>query len=539
MKKTLFNQDSITKVQTIRDLIKMASSVYGKEIAVRTKVAENIEDKSYGKFWSDIQKVSNKFIENNWHQKRIALIATLDYRWLVTFLAIVSSNNVAVPLDRLDDRISKKIDFAEVSGIYVDETTKLSPELEKTYKEKLFFYTEASTSGVSSVREVGGFFEPRPGDEAVLIFTSGTSGESKGVVLTHRNIIDNTKCGLFLLEDGIGLGDTTMPLLPPSHMFCLTAGILVPFYYGVTLCFGGTLKYIGHNIHRFKPRVLVLVPMIVENIYDRIYNQIKKKIGEGRLKKLIWFSNFLRRMGIDIRGILFKEVRASLGGKLETVICGGAPLREDVIRGFDDFGINILQGYGITECSPLISCNKKKAKKIPSVGVKGPDEFCQVAVIEDEICVKGTIVFKEYYKNKTATEEAKKDGWFRTGDRGYLDQDGFLFITGRKKNLIILSDGNNVSPEELEEHFRDCKWIKSLFIGEQKIKNKPCISAFVFPNYEDNPGLEQEILKNQIKELVHEVNQKVPVYKRIHHIEFQRADFEKTALGKIKRYKYV
>lgn len=543
MRASRVKKNEVDRIRTIADLMAVTAQVYGNLAAVRIRKRDVEMAVSYEQLWNDVSHAAEYFQKQGWRRKHIALLGTLDYDWLVVFLAVVSSGNVAVPIDRQAGDIAEKLCMAEVTAVYLDRTVKQQASFaEELTGKEVFGSGAAARRGWKVRREPGPAAEllwiPQREDEAVLIFTSGTTGKSKGVLLTHQNIIDNTKCGLYFLEDGLGEGDNTIPILPPTHMLELTVGILTAFYYGAALCFGGSLKYIAKQMQHFQPRVLVMVPMIVENLYEKVVNQVRQQGAEEKLNRLIRLSNGLRRVGIDLRKVLFRKIRAAFGGRLETIICGGAALNPEVIRGLDDIGIAVYEGYGITECGPVLSCNRRGQREIGSVGVKGPDEYCQIAVIEGEICVRGSIVFQGYYRDQAATDEVKRDGWFHTGDLGRMDENGFLFLTGRKKNLIILSDGNNVSPEEIEGHFAGIDLIQSMFVREKQVNGRPCIVASIYPNYE-LPGLSEEELRERIRDKVRQVNGQLPAYQRIGHVEFYTSDFEKTALGKIQRYKYA
>lgn len=543
MRKSRVKDKYIDKIITIQDLLRTSAEIYEDMVAVKIKNKNIINVITYRQLWNDVCNVSVIFQDKNWRGKNIALLGTLDYDWLVVFYAIICSGNVAVPIDYKSDDVSSKLEMINLEAIYFDSSVKNKNEYLKIIQNKLVFGNDPVVSDINiknSLNSKNGTipYGLKEDDEALIIFTSGTTGKSKGVVLTHNNVISNTKCSVYFFEDEVREGANIMPILPPTHMFEITTGLLTPLYYGVSFCFGQSIKYLSQDIKIFKPDVLILVPMIVENLYEKVINKIEQKEKLMFTNKIIKISNFLRYIGIDFRKYLFKSVREAFGGELKIIICGGAPLNPKVIRGFDNFGIDVREGYGITECSPVISCNRKKECKVGSVGVKGPDEFCQVNIIDGEICVKGRIVFKGYYKDKHATEKVLQDGWFHTGDLGYIDKEGFIFITGRLKNLIILADGNNVSPEEIEKHFHNCQLIKSIFVTTKEYDGQVLITALVHPNNENDEVIGDDNLEAEIIKLVKGVNVKLPAYKRIQRIEFSRFDFDKTLLGKIQRFKY-
>lgn len=530
------------QIHTLQDLIRLAGRVYGDDIPVvwsRTQESECF--RTYRELCDDVAAVADFLTRKGVCHERIAVMGVLDYNWLVVLLGIMTSGNIAVPLDSNDNTLDEKIEMADLYGIYMDGTVKDSEALAS--RKRIDFIIELSKCcklpAVSGgLREDRFLYNADSEDEAIIVFTSGTTGKSKGVVLTNRNIIANAKCGVFFLGDEIKEGGKTIPVLPPTHMLQITVGLLTPLFYGVTLCFGGGIKYISKNMKAFSPDVMVLVPMVLENLYQKIEIMIRKKISNRKLKAVTMFSEAMRKMGIDLRYRLFRDIHEEFGGRLKTVVCGGASLDADVIRGLEIYGIQVLEGYGITECSPVISCNRKNNKLVGSVGIKAPDEYCKIKVVDGELCVKGDIVFKEYFRDKTETRSAKREGWFHTGDICNIDKDGYIHITGRKKNLIILSDGNNICPEEIEGYFCGHPYIKSIFVSEHS-SCRNCLVASVHPDFELLEKSEKTDIQLKINEHIKEVNRGLPAFKRISKVVFYDEDFEKTALGKIKRFKYA
>ena len=533
--KTTYQPD----IFTIKDLIKKAAEVYGDITAAVINVDENNYEISYKRLWHDVCNVAEIFLGRNVQGKNIGLLSDFNYHWIVMFFAITSSGNVAVPINDYIDDIEDKVKSLnlfytyvgkEVKNIYKDDLGIIISSDNRGDLNLIDYYNKISnTDLVSSVNKT---------DDAVIIFTSGTTGISKGVVLTHDNIISDCKCGLYFIEDDLKEEFKVVPVLPITHMFQITAGFLIPVFYGMTFCFGKRFHNYPENIKKFKPNFLVLVPMIINDIHKKIINQAIKKDELNKIKKMVKISNDLRKVGIDLRRVLFKRIREEFGGDIDLILTGGAAVDYKIIQEFDDFGVIIKSGYGITECSPLITGNKTGSRKAGVVGVKGPDGFCDVAIIDNEICVKGDIVFKEYYKDEVSTRKAIVDGWFHTGDMGYIDKDGLIFITGRKNNLIILSDGNNVSPEEIEKKFKCNDLIGEIIVTTKKYDGREYITAFIYPNYRYIERNHIVDIKNEINKAVKEVNINLPVYKRIQKIELVQHEFEKTALGKIKRFSY-
>jgi long-chain acyl-CoA synthetase len=306
-----------------------------------------------------------------------------------------------------------------------------------------------------------------------------------------------------------------------------------------------SIKNTLRNFSKYKPTALVLVPLYVETIYKRIWSEIDKKGMRKKVRAAMVLSDGLLKVGIDVRRKLFKDVHAALGGRLKYIVCGGAPLRPELVKDFDSFGINICEGYGITECSPLVSCNPMGWKKYHSTGLKVNSVEVRIDKVHEddetgEIVVKGDNVMLGYYKNPKATVEVfTEDGWFKTGDIGYIDEDNFIFITGRKKNVIILSNGKNVFPEELEEYITaDSRVAEAVVVGRKNEEgDETSIAALIYPDYAQFEGKTPEEIKAVFDEMIVEVNKKLPAFKHIHEVEIRETEFEKNTSRKILRYK--
>jgi long-chain acyl-CoA synthetase len=336
----------------------------------------------------------------------------------------------------------------------------------------------------------------------------------------------------------------TLHVLPPHHTFGSTVNYVGHLAQGCEVYISSGIKHVSDEIREQQPTHLILVPAFLEVMNRKIWTTARKSGKEGMLKMMMKVSDCLRKVGIDIRRKLFSSVLSAFGGKLELVICGGAKLDEDIIRTFDSLGITILNGYGITECSPLISANRNKYQKPGSVGT--PILACRVKIDnpdengEGEICVKGPNVMLGYYNNPQATAEVfDKDGFFHTGDYGRLDEEGWIYITGRKKNLIILSNGKNVYPEEIEADLLKVEGVSEVVVyaGESRVqKDKITIVAEIFPDADllahkgiSNP---QDYFETQVKAL----NAKMPSYKAIKRVKLRSVEFEKNTSRKITRF---
>lgn len=337
--------------------------------------------------------------------------------------------------------------------------------------------------------------------------------------------------------------NTFVSVLPPHHSYELTCGHLAIMDIGGQILINDSLKRVMKNFQSFKPNALMLVPLFVETMHKRIWEEVRKKGMEKQLRLLMKLNSAMLAFRIDVRSKLFKQVIGAFGGNLKSIVCGGAPLSPDLIKDFYAFGVTVLEGYGITECAPLVAVNSPGKVRFHSVGT--PVHGCQVKIDKTEeeetgeILVKGDNVMIGYYKNPEATAEVfTEDGWFRTGDIGYMDKDGYIYITGRKKNVIILSNGKNVFPEEIEEHLSSIPSIlESVVLTRKNEAGEQIITAVVVPNMEMYADKNKDEIHADIKESVNAVNKTLPSFKQIRKIEVRYEPFERTTSKKIQRFK--
>jgi long-chain acyl-CoA synthetase len=346
--------------------------------------------------------------------------------------------------------------------------------------------------------------------------------------------------------------DILFSVLPLHHTYEMSCGILTPIMLGITVCFNNSLKYFMKNINIFKPTGMILVPLFVSTIYKKIMDEVAKKNKEKLFKGAVIVTKNLRRVGLDVRSLAFADINKALGGNMKKIICGGAALEPSLVDRFEEFGINVAEGYGITECSPLVSVNPYKFRKSGSVGIPVKDSVVKV-ILEDkegneidaetgeigEICVKGPQVMLGYYKNPEATAESfTQEGFFKTGDYGYLDEDGYLFITGRKKNIIVLPNGKNVYPEEIEEYLYKLDIISEcVVVGREGSNGEVVLTAIIYPDYTKFEGFDQNQIIERMKSEVLKINKQLPIFKQIRNIELKKNEFEKTSSKKIIRHK--
>lgn len=516
---------------------------------VMSKIKHQEDKASYHRLFSDVHYVCKMLDNLHSGVMRVALMSEFFcYEWLVAFLAVICTGNIAVPIDKdlNESALLQHMQQADINAVFFDNSC--SRNISSDLSAGLLFTISLDRSnGYPSIKDFCGSelikYTPKqtlsPDQSAIMIFTSGTMGASKIVSLSHKNICHDIFCSISLLgERAVFPGDRTIPVLPLHHVYGITVGILAPLCYGMTLCAGGGMKYFSKSIAYFKPTFLTIVPIIAEAIHKRIWQETERNGKTKRLKTMILFNHFFKRFGLDMSGKLFRKVWDSLGGNLKILLCGAAFVEKNLVDAYSDLGISLIVGYGISECSPLITANALKNNVAGSVGKTVGAPYCEIKIMNGEICVKGSIVFSEYYKNEQETQKAFTNGWFKTGDLGYLDSNGNLYISGRKKNLIILPDGNNVSPEELESLLQKESLIKSVFVCEREYENCAYITAYIHPNYEYASSLKMQDIRGEILKIVSKINLTLPYYKKIHKVEISETDFEKTALGKVKRYVY-
>ena len=557
-------------ITDLKHLVKSAADIYGDKVYLRYKGEEpdEIIDVTFNDFDKYIDRLGTAFYSLGLEGKHIAVIGETSKEWIATYLATVNGGGVIVPLDKelTEDEIKSFLEISEASAVVYSERfhdyfERISEETNISYfirmgkedgrekkNDKFLTTDELVQKGKRLLRQdVTDFldYEINVEDDAVIIFTSGTTGTSKGVLLSQKNISTAINSSSAMLE--FHKEDVLLSVLPTHHTYEMTCGILTPIMVGATVCINDSMKYLLKNLKLFKPSVLILVPLFVTTVYKRIWDTAKKNNQEKKLKRGIAVSGVLRHAGIDLRKMLFSQVTAAFGGRLKKVVCGGAALSPEYVKGFEDVGINLVQGYGITECSPLVSVCPFHWKKYASVGlaVYGVEVRIDKENPEDaegEIVVRGDNIMKGYYKAPELTREAiDEDGWFSTGDIGYIDEDGFIYITGRKKNIIILDNGKNVYPEEIEEHIYRIELVSEcVVVGKENQSGETVITALVYPNFEkaSEMGLQDiNAIKDEIKREIQELNKKLPIFKQVRGIEIRKTEFEKTTTKKIKRIK--
>lgn len=491
-------------------------------------------------FLEQVNQYGMWLFSQGYRNEKIAIFGENSYEWLLSFFAVTCGNNVAVLIDKaLPAKDAARLLLNSESSVvlYSKEYADVAQEAVQGMDARLICLDEIPgilKEGQELLQ--GGYrdYEQHQVDEdalAVLVYTSGTTGKSKGVMLTQKSIaLDSSSAARYAKWTG-----NTLLVLPLHHSYGLTAGIFVPWLYDATIFINKSLRYLMEDLRIAKPRTLFLVPLFVEDLYRGLWKSLADAGKADDVKKQIEKNRTDMALDNQKKREMFADVLAGFGGKLEIITSGGAPLNQELVEGFRDFGIQVLNGYGISECSPVVSVNRDVFYKDGSIGLVL--DACQVKIQnpdnagEGEILVKGPIVMQGYYKDPEETEKVLKDGWFYTGDLGTLDEDCFLTITGRKKNLIILANGENVSPERIEEKLVQLPAIKEVVVYEKD----GMLQAMVYPGDELLARAGAAKAEDEAWQQVEGLNRTQPPYLQIQKISLREKPFEKTSSQKILR----
>ena len=499
--------------KTIRDILVYASETYGDEDAFRYKAGKNeIETKSYRQLRADSESFSRALEAFGEKGSHIAVTGATSYPWVVTYFGTVDSGSVAVPLDAglPAAEMCELINRADVTVFVVDETRQDVADMAKDRCPNLKYLIsmqkevsdEESLSFTQLLRDHEGScdYAPAPEDLCTIMFTSGTNGKSKGVMLTHGNLADNATC----LDMKIPSRTVIMSVLPIHHAYCLTMDILKALSLGSIICINDSLLHVAKNIKLFKPNMILMVPLMIETMAKKLEStaMLPPKLIKNKV----------------------------FGEQFHTICSGGAYLNPDYLDMFARYGITILQGYGMTECSPVISTSVSWDIRKGSVGQLLPN--CEGKSVDGELWVRGSSVMQGYYKMPEETAETLVDGWLRTGDLGYVDEDGFVYLTGRMKNLIITKNGENVSPEEIENKIGENRFVQEILVRE----SEGVIEAEIFPDYEYVKKKHVKDIRAKLQEIIDAYNETAPAYKKVYSLKVRETEFEKTTSKKIKRF---
>ena len=514
---------------------------------------------TYAKAREDIRDLGTAEIDLGCRDSHCAIIGGVSKGWIYTYFSLMAAGAITVPLDKewQPEDLASTVNRAECEYLFysVEVMPKLDAIISANPQLKGFVCMdgegrEGDLTLDQLIEKGSELFEK--GDNryydyeidrermSTIVFTSGTTGKGKGVMLSQTNIVSDMTQGMYLFD----ITPKTFCVLPPHHTYCSTVNLVGHYAQGSEIYISSGLKYIQKELVAEKPSHLILVPLFVEAFYKKIWANVRKQGQEKKLKSAIAMSNALRKIGVDRRRQFFGKIHEFFGGNLDMIICGGAPLNSEVIKFFDAIGVTILNGYGITECAPLISANRNKWQKNGSVGVP---IICEQVKIsnpnkdgEGEICVKGPNVMLGYYKDEEATKAVfDEEGYFNTGDIGKLDKDGWIYITGRRKNLIILSNGKNVYPEELETVISGIEGVSEIVVYEGKTKlKKQVIVAEIFPDNDllQERGISLYNAREYFTAEIDKLNKQLPPYKQIGYVKLRDTEFVKNTSRKITRF---
>ena len=542
----------------VREVIEDIGSLYSGKTAYSFRIKasdKEIRKKTYDQLRDDVRALSSELIAKGVPGKHVALVGKLSYHWILVYYATLSVGGVLVPLDKewLAEDLATTGSKAEVSFVFCDgdiiEKGRAIAEAAGAEEPIALEYGEGTVDELVELGRVKFEADSAPYYNAeidntklaLLVFTSGTTGKGKGVMLSQQNILTDIAAPLQYIDFTFN----SVGLLPPHHTFGSTVNLLGHNSIGAEVYISSGIRHVQRELKEQKPGHIVLVPLYLETFYRKIMANIKEKGKEKTIARVMKISNLLRKIGIDLRRKLFKEILAAFGGEVRMVVCGGAPINQDILSFFNGVGIEVLNGYGITECAPIIACNHSH-EVIP--GSVGPAADVNEVLIHDpnedgegEIWAKGTNVMLGYFKDEEATKEAiTEDGYFRTGDYGKLGKNGEIYITGRKKNLIILSNGKNVYPEEIESEFISVPGVIDIIVYEGQSKRGLMYNSIVAEVYPDQDYITKNNITDieaHLKKYVDEYNLRAVPYKKIGVLKVRTEEFPKNTLRKIMRFK--
>ena len=549
----------VEKFVSFREMLRNAADATGERLAFRYLRGGEVVDVTYREFRDMTLALGEAMTERGWNGAHIAVVSENSFPFVLSFLTVLQSAGVFVPLDKelppedkcnvLADSDSTVVLFSEKYAGQIEQMRDRLPGVrawvaidapEDSADGKTLSFARLLECGYN-LRAQGKnrFFSiDRPRDAlALLVYTSGTTGMAKGVMLSERNLC----CAVYYGLQTSAVHGTLLSVLPYNHTYEAVA-LLASLHSHATICINDNLRHVLKNMVRFRPDDIYLVPAFAELFYKKIWANARAEGKEETLRRAIRTSNRLRRMGIDARRTMFASVHAAFGGNLIKIICGGAPIRPEIGQFFDDIGILLINGYGITECSPLVSANRDFFNDPATVGV--PLLCCEIRIDDPddegngEICVRGDVVMLGYYKHPELTAQVlEPDGWFHTGDLGRMNDKGQLLITGRKKNLIVLSNGKNIYPEEIEMRIAQIVYISEVVVYAQKDEhgNETALCAAVYCQPDFSEGKSVEELTACLKTDIAAACDALPDYKRVARVVVRDHPFIKTTTNKIKR----
>jgi len=559
----------VRQIKNLKEMINSSAVLYADRVAFLSKSNPESEYSkiTYAQYKKDIDAFGTALCSLGMKGKRIAIMGENRYEWSISYLAVLNGTGTVIPIDRElpVNEIENAIARLDISMFIYSDKIEEKIQALKNNADKIEYFVKMGSKedngnhlGFLKLLEKGhelvsqgnrDFIDAEIDAEAIkiLLLTSATTDESKVVMLSHKNIASN----IMSMNGSIDIrdNDVFLSILPIHHVYECTCGFLTPLFKGGSIAYCDGLKYIIKNLAESKTTILLAVPLIVESMYKRIFEQAEKTGMKEKLLKGIKISNLLKIFHIDMTKKLFHKVHETFGGNIRLIISGAAGIDPDVSKGFRALGLHVIQGYGLTECSPILAVNKEFFYKDAAAGIALTGVEIKIDNPDSdgigEILAKGENVMSGYYDNPDATAKAFKDGWFCTGDLGKMDSDGFVYITGRKKNVIVTKNGKNIFPEEIETLLGRSPYVLESMVYGRKVEDTPeeIITAIIVPNIDkikeltgsQNPTADEinDLIKNEVKI----VNSQLVNYKHIKDITIRETEFIKTTTKKIKRYK--
>lgn len=559
------NLEKINPYKDLKEMLKKTGEIYGDRPAFKYKENDEIKNITHKQFRDDINALGTAMIQMGLKNKRIAVISENRYEWEVAYLAITCGVGIVVPLDKAlpDNEIESLILRSEVEAIFYSNkyeecmnkiqkqgNTKLkyfiSMDLEKNDFNK-YSQKELTDKGREFIEKGNKeYIDSKINNEemTVMLFTSGTTSTSKAVMLSHKNLCTNISdiiSSFYMVTEK----DTLLSFLPLHHTFECTVGFLFPITRGASIVFSKGVRHISDELKEFKISAMICVPVVYEKMYHTMMKKIEKNGKLEKVKKGVKISNILRKIGIDKRKKLFAEIHENLGGNINVLVAGGAPLDPEVEKGFNDLGFNLEQGYGLTETSPVIAAEIPSQRRLGSIGKKFPSVEVKLTDVNEngigELIVKADSVMLGYYNNDEANSEAfDEEGWFHTGDLAKIDKEGYIYITGRKKFVIVLKNGKNVYPEEIETLVNKLDEVKECMVyGKPEDDGDVAISVKIVYDEEVVKNQYGDITEEELRKIIwpkiKEINKTMPKYKYIRNMILTTEELVKTTTLKTKR----
>ena len=555
-------------IADLKHMLETSVQAYGDNVAFMQKFHKEEPYKSitYKEAFETVNALGTALINAGLKDKRIAVIGENCYQWATGYLAVICGTGVVVPLDKElgASELGQLIKESQASAVmFTEKYTDIFKEIKENgdsqleiliklngdkQEENILTWSGLIAEGKKLLEKGDRRFidaEIDPDAMSELLFTSGTTGIAKGVMLSHKNICFDLMIAPTILR--VHTWDIFFSVLPIHHTYEGTAGFLMPLYKGAAIAYCEGLKHIVKNLSEVRPTMFLGVPALFETLYKTIMKNIRKQGKEGLVKKVMVLNKVTKKVGLDLNKKLLKDILKVFGGRMRVLISGGAAIDPAILQFFNDLGFIAVQGYGLSECAPMGALNPDQHKYMRDASVGHILPGMDVKIVDKdedgigEICLKGDNVMLGYYNNPEETAKVIKDGWFYTGDQGYIDDEKFIYITGRKKNVIIASNGKNVFPEELEYLLSKIPYVTESMVWGAEEKGDIVIVAAIRPDMEEVEAVlgkdcDEEAVKKLLWDEVDKINAELPMFKKIRKIAVRNEEFEKNTSKKIKRF---